>query len=161
MLIFNLIPNNVIRAGCSRLVTGTNCYKVNGLGYKVEHPNIRPYTLYPIPSALRLQLPATSDIHCLNPITTHIRQFIFHVIIDAVFKIRQRIFGVAGPATQTNRLSGPIYLQWCPASAAPENITIHHLLPLIEGVSGESTAKNRFCQTKTKILNKIIGRLTN
>ena len=85
----------------------------------------------------------------LNPITPHIRQLILQVIVEAIFIIPERIFGVAGPAAQTNSGSGSIYLQGCFALPAPEKIVIHHLLSLIESVSGENTAKNWVCQTQT------------
>ena len=76
----------------------------------------------------------------LDPVTPDIRQFIIQAIIDAVFIIRQRIFSVAGPATQADRVSGSMYLEGCLALAAPEKSTLHHLDSLIQTVNGENTA---------------------
>jgi len=73
----------------------------------------------------------TSSIqHQLNSITSNIGQFIFEIIINPFFVIRQRIFSAAGPAAQTNRLSGPMYPKWCLAKAALKKITILHPISL-------------------------------
>jgi hypothetical protein len=78
----------------------------------------------------RDQKPVTSSQHRLNSITSNICQSIFDIIINPFFVIRQRILSAADPATQTNGLSGPMYLKRRHALAALEKITILHLVSL-------------------------------
>jgi hypothetical protein len=62
----------------------------------------------------------------LNPVTPHIGQIIFNVIINPLFIRRERIFSATGPAAQSNRLSGSLYPQWCLALVALEKMMVHN-----------------------------------
>jgi len=95
----------------------------------------------------------TRDQHQLYSITSNICKIIFDILINPFFVICQRIFSAAGPATQPDRLSGPVYPKRRFALAALEKIAIRHLPSLAEGVSGENTAKIMFCQIKINNLN--------
>jgi len=79
----------------------------------IEHP------------ASSILYPVSSIQHRLDPIASNICQFIFDVVINPFFVGRQSIFSAAGPAAQTNGLSGSLYPNRRLAMVALEKMWIH------------------------------------